>query len=119
MGMATKLPTQRGLAAVAVACALTACATLDDRSADERAADAALAHRIEATLAAEPGLYANHVQVEVRRGVVLLSGMVGDESDLRATLRTCYAIAGVRRVDDQLEIFDFIQNTGGTEGHVR
>jgi len=105
--------------AVAVTLAVIGCATPDNRTPQERAADQAIVRRIEAALIAEPYLDADHVTVEVRRGVVLLSGLVGDAEDLRSVLRVCYSVPGVLRVDDQLELYDVNQDIGGSEGHMR
>jgi osmotically-inducible protein OsmY len=101
----------RAVLGVAAALALIGCATPDNRTPQERSADEAIVRRIEAALAADPYLDSDHVTVEVRRGVARLSGEVADNVDLRSVLSISSAVAGVRSVDDQLEIFDF-----GTEG---
>lgn len=105
----------RGALAAAITLAVTGCATLDNRTPQERAADQAIVRRIEAALIADPYLDADHVTVEVSGGVARLSGFVGDDMDLKSVLRICWAVPGVRSVDDQLEIFDFGE-PGGAEG---
>jgi len=90
-----------------VAAGSVACATPDTRNAQERAADLAVAARVEAALLADPYIDAEHVTVDARRGVVRLSGKVGDDRDLRQVLHICTAVPGVQRVDDELEIIDF------------
>jgi osmotically-inducible protein OsmY len=47
---------------------------------------------------------------------VRLSGLVGDDVDLRRVLRICSAVPGVRGVNDQLEIIDFSGPGTGGEG---
>jgi len=94
-------------ALLVVAAGSFACATPDTRNAQERAADLAVAARVEAALLADPYIDAEHVTVDARRGVVRLSGKVGDDRDLRQVLHICTAVPGVQRVDDELEIIDF------------
>ncbi len=106
-----------GKLVVAVLLATAGCATVDDRTFQERAADQLIGQRVAAALIAESGLDADHVKVEVIRGVVFVSGLVGDADDLRNVLRVCYSVPGVLRVDDELEIFDFGQDDLGAEGY--
>ena len=105
----------RAAFAGAVTLALIGCATPDDRTPQERGADQAIVRRIEAALIADPYVDPDHVTVEVMRGVVHLSGRVGDDVDLRRVLRVCWAVPGVRSVDDQLEMLEFGE-PGGAEG---
>jgi hypothetical protein len=100
-------------AALALTLAVIACATPDDRTPQERATDQAVVRRIEAALSADPYVNADHVTVDVMRGVANLSGVVADDVDQRRVLRICSAVPGVRGVDDQLEIFDFGEPGGG------
>ena len=86
------------------------CSTPDARTPQEQAADRALAKRVELALSKDPYTYAAHVDVDADRGVIRLSGQVGDELDLREVLRICSAVPGVRRVDDELQIIDFGRN---------
>ncbi len=101
--------------AVAVTLAVIGCATPDNRTPQERAADQAIVRRIEVALSADPYVDADNVTVEVARGAVLLSGRVGDDVDLRRVIQICWAVPGVRSVDDQLEMLDFGE-PGGAEG---
>jgi osmotically-inducible protein OsmY len=109
------LPVRAALAA-ALTVAVIGCATPDNRTPQERAADQAIVRQIEAALIADPHLDSDHVTVEVTRGVVRLSGLVGDDVDLRRVLRICSAVPGVRGVNDQLEIIDFSGPGSGGEG---
>jgi osmotically-inducible protein OsmY len=104
------LRTVRVAAALAATLGLIACSTPDTRTPQERAADRALAARVEAALSADPYTYAGHVDVDAERGVIRLSGQVGDDAELRKVLRICSAVPGVRRVDDELEIIEFGRN---------
>ncbi len=102
---------------VAVALATAGCSTTDNRTFQERTADEAIGQRVEVALSAESELDADHVTVEVIRGVVIVSGLVGDADDLRSVLHVCYSVPGVVRVNDQLEIFDFGHDDMGAEGY--
>ena len=103
----------RAALAAAVALVVAGCAVPDDRTPQERAADEAIGRQVEAALKAAPYLDADHVTVEVMRGVARLTGEVRDDADLRSALRVCSAVPGVQSVDDRLEIMDFGQPGGG------
>jgi osmotically-inducible protein OsmY len=95
---------------VAAALGLAACAvplTPDTRTPQERANDRAIVAKVQTALSADPYLDTDHLTVSARQGVVRLSGLVGDDRDLRAVLRIANAVPGVRGVDDELEIYDF------------
>jgi osmotically-inducible protein OsmY len=97
----------RGAVALAAVVGLLSCSTPDTRTEAERAADRALVKNVELALRNERYVDADHIDVDVDRGIVRLSGKVGSDSDLREVLRVAAAVPGVRRVDDQLEIMDF------------
>ena len=105
----------RAAGAIASAISVLACSTPDDRSAAERAGDQALVHAVQVALLNDPYVDAQHVDIDSNRGVVLLSGQVGTDSDLRAVLRLARTVPGVRRVDEQLQIMDF----GRSDNHRR
>ena len=67
-------------------------------------ADAALTHRVEAALQADPYFFSDHVTVETVAGVVRLRGIVYDDWDLRVAWRLARRIAAGRRVVNELEI---------------
>jgi len=71
------------------------------------AADAAnqkLRKQVAAALHADPYLDDEHINISAERGVVVLSGLVFDDWDLRAALRTAREAAGHRPVIDRLSI---------------
>jgi hypothetical protein len=112
MSMARGSGPLQGLA-VAAAFALIGCATPDRPASAVGADDQAMVRKVESALNADRYLDTDHVTVRVSRGVVRLSGQVADDEDLRSVLRICWAVPGVRSVDDQLEIIDFGQEGGG------
>jgi osmotically-inducible protein OsmY len=71
-----------------------------------RLADEVLKDQVQSALEQNPYLLSDHVRIEVRNGVVTLTGQVFDEWDLRIALRQARRVAGVRRVVNALE---FIQ----------
>ncbi|MBV8210173.1 MAG: BON domain-containing protein [Burkholderiaceae bacterium] len=91
----------------AIVLGLVACSTPDSRTEQERAADRALTEKVVLALLDDRYLDADHIEVEARRGIVRLSGKVGAGSELRGAVRIAAGVAGVRRVDDELEIMDF------------
>ena len=72
-----------------------------------QAADAAnqkLQKQVAAALHADPYLDDGHINISAERGIVVLSGLVFDDWDLRAALRTAREAAGHRPVIDRLSI---------------
>jgi hypothetical protein len=65
--------------------------------------DEVLVGRIEQALRADDHLYTEHVTVRMRNGVVYLEGTIGDFGDLFRLLDDARAVAGARRVVQQLE----------------
>lgn len=111
-----------GANAIALVCGLGGYAsgadaqTAESRAADRssiggpstlRAADAAnqqLQKQVAAALHADPYLDDAHINISAERGVVIVSGLVFDDWDLRAALRTAREAAGHRPVIDRLSI---------------
>jgi osmotically-inducible protein OsmY len=72
-----------------------------------RGADAAnqkLQKQVAAALHADPYLDDEHINISAERGVIVLSGLVFDDWDLRAALHTARDAAGHRPVIDKLSI---------------
>ncbi len=86
---------------------LLACATPNHRTPEERAADQEVAGRVEDALRADPNVFARHVDVDVRRGVVWLTGWVMSADEERDAVRISKAVPGVQKVVDQIEIDDY------------
>jgi osmotically-inducible protein OsmY len=73
----------------------------------QHASDQDIRKRVRAALDSAPYLYAEHITVTSKNGVVTLNGLVGSEWDLRDAIKVSSRVDGVRRVDDDLEIWDF------------
>lgn len=73
----------------------------------QHASDQDIRTRVRAALDSAPYLYAEHITVTSKDGVVTLNGLVGSEWDLRDAIKVSSRVDGVRRVDDDLEIWDF------------
>ena len=72
--------------------------------AQRQALDEQVTQQVQKTLTTDPWIYAEHITVTTRNGVVRLDGLVGDTSERFRILRLCRKIAGARRVVDALEL---------------
>ena len=68
-----------------------------------RRSDAALTAEVAAALDQDPYIFSDHVTVITKNGVVRLTGMVRDLSDLYAMLRLARRIAGKGKVVNEIE----------------
>lgn len=66
--------------------------------------DEVLTERVEQALHTDPLLYAEHVTITTRNGVVHIEGMVSDAWDLWRVLRDARRVAGVKRVVQELDM---------------
>jgi len=66
--------------------------------------DEDLRKRVEAALHSDPYFYDAHVTVSVKKGDVLLSGLVSSDWDLLDAMRIARKAAGNRRVSENLSI---------------
>ena len=107
---ATALRAGRALRSAVIAAAflaVAACSTpRDTRTADERAQDRAIAERVKAALEADPVVYAEHIDVSAKRGVVSLNGWVMSDPESRAARLASASVPGVQRVENKLEVLD-------------
>jgi osmotically-inducible protein OsmY len=71
------------------------------------ASDQPIDRRVTAALQAAPYLYAEHITVTSKDGVITLHGMVGSPWDLREAIQISSRVPGVHAVVDDLEIWDF------------
>ena len=90
--------------AVTAACGVIACSSMPPRTPAERAADSKIADEVEATLAADPNIYARHIDVAVDRGVVQLGGYVWEPEDFQLARRDAASVPGVTAVITQMEL---------------
>ncbi|HEX4586133.1 MAG TPA: BON domain-containing protein [Burkholderiaceae bacterium] len=84
-----------------------ACSAPDPRTAQERGADEAVAAQVEAALQSDDIIYARHIDVEARRGVVWLTGWVITADQARKAVIVASAVPGVQRVVDGIEVKDY------------
>lgn len=94
----------QGVIAVLAALLVTACATHPPRTAAELDADEQLAARVEQALSRDADIYARHIDVDVERGVVRLSGYVWSAEDFFEAKRVAASVPGVTRIVSQLEM---------------
>jgi osmotically-inducible protein OsmY len=83
---------------------MVACATGPAETDAQREADKAVAARVQTALDADTLLYAKHITVRAREGVVRLSGYVWDPSDFSEAIQTASLVDGVSRVINNLEL---------------
>ncbi len=86
---------------------IAACATSPPRSASESAADDKIELAVIQALADDPHVYARHIEVSVRRGVVTLSGFVLGIDDLYEAKQIAASVPGVISVNNQMELMIF------------
>lgn len=67
-------------------------------------ADEQVTSEVQETLTNDPWVYAEHITVTTRNGVVRVEGFVGDTGERFRILRLCRRIPGAKRVVDALEI---------------
>jgi len=72
--------------------------------AKRQAADEQVTRHVEQTLTNDPWIYAEHITITTRDGVVRLEGIVGDTGEMFRIVRLCRKIPGARRVVNALEI---------------
>jgi len=72
--------------------------------AQREAADAEITRRVQTALTEDPWIFAEHVTVTTRNGVVRIEGIVHDTAELFRILRLAHKIPGTRRVVDATEI---------------
>jgi osmotically-inducible protein OsmY len=97
-------PIRQLSAAVALTVLLgaVACSATSGRTTDERAADAALAAQVRSALGADHELYSWHIDIDVKRGVVELTGFVYSDKDRQLARTDAEAVPGVQSVDMQI-----------------
>ena len=69
-----------------------------------READEAITAKVVQVLQLDPYVFADHVTITTRNGVVRVEGIVGDTGERFRILRLARRIPGTRRVIDELEL---------------
>lgn len=100
--------------AFAVCCGLAACMTTP-KSPAQRQADKELADKVQATLAADPNLYARHITVRADGEAVTLGGYVWTPEEMSAAVQIAQGVSGVTKVVNRMEVDrGTIQDSGVT-----
>lgn len=94
----------RTVLAAALACAAAACVMQPPKTPAEREADRDLVDRVEASLRADPGLYARHINLRADNGIVTLSGYVWTTEELVKANQDAQAVPGVTQVVNRVEV---------------
>lgn len=78
--------------------------------------DRNLQNDVKTTLGADPALDGSYVAVTSRSGTVTLSGVVRGAEQLARVLQTAMSVAGVRHVENALEVDDPAALSGPVQG---
>ena len=91
---------------LAVALLLVGCATAPrpPRTPEQLAQDIRIYQTVQQHLDDDPNIYDRHVDISVYNGVVTLSGYVYTPYDLQQADRIAWAVPGVSRVANDLEV---------------
>lgn len=71
---------------------------------DGGGSDAALKAKVQAALSSDKNLYAQHIEVTVKDGVVHLGGFVASDRELQQAKQDAAAVAGVRNVASEMTL---------------
>jgi osmotically-inducible protein OsmY len=90
--------------AITTAATTAASALVDDRSLAQQGSDLDLKAHIEQQLLADAPAVASRVNVDVYRGRVMLTGVVGKRSQRRTALAAARTVAGDHEIYDDIEV---------------
>jgi len=83
---------------------MVACAGAPPKTSEQALADKETAEAVQRALSADTHIYTQHVQIDVDRGVVHLSGYVWNDFDQSEAERIAESVAGVTKVVDEMEL---------------
>ena len=93
------------LGSATLALSLVACANRPgERSAGQVFDDTAILAKTKAALVKDPDLHASKIDVDVNRGQVTLTGVVGSEAERKKVLETVWGVKGVQSVQTDLKV---------------
>lgn len=92
------------LAVCVAAMSALACSTSFAQSDSERSSDAETTTRVMAALSADSTLYAKHIDVSVKNGVVHLGGFVATEQELQQAQKDARSVPGVSSVRNEMQV---------------
>ena len=87
-----------------IAAGLVGCASEPHKTSEQALTDKETAEAVQRALSANTHIYTQHVQVEVDKGVVHLSGYVWTDFDQYEAERIAESVAGVTKVVDEMEL---------------
>jgi hypothetical protein len=88
---------------LAAVCSL-ACSTSIAQSDPQATSDAETSTRVKAALSADSKLYAKHIDVSVRDGVVHLKGFVATDQELQQAQKDARSVPGVTSVRNEMQV---------------
>jgi hyperosmotically inducible protein len=92
------------LAALLAALCALACSTSMAQSEPQQSSDAETTTRVKAGLSADTNLFAKHIDVAVRDGVVHLKGFVATDQELQQAQKDARSVPGVTSVRNEMQV---------------
>ena len=92
------------LAAIAIATTLGCASTSKSEGTGEYVDDTVITAKVKTAILAEPGLKSMEINVETFKGIVQLSGFVGQASDQQVAVRTAQNVRGVKSVKNDMRV---------------
>ncbi|MDE2259308.1 MAG: BON domain-containing protein [Betaproteobacteria bacterium] len=89
---------------LALVASIASCATKPPRNSSEIKADKAIELAVTQQLDDDQNIYARHIEVDVYRGVVTLSGFVFEANDLFEAAQVAARVPGVISVSNQMQL---------------
>ncbi len=87
-----------------LALSIASCASRPPRSAAELESDQKLEEAVTKQLAADPNLFARHIEVDAYRGAVTLSGFVFETTEPFEAAQVAARVPGVVSVSNQIQL---------------
>ena len=99
---------------LAMTLSIAACSTSPPRTEQQTEADHKIERAVTQQLEANPRIYAAHVTVSVRNGVVTLSGFVLEPDEVNGAKQTAARVPGVKGVVNHIELELFSRSSRGS-----
>ncbi len=99
---------------LAVTLSIAACTTSPPRTEQQTEADHNIELAVTQQLEANPRIYAAHVTVTVRDGVVTLSGFVFEPDEMNEAKQSAARVPGVKAIVNRIELELFSRSSRGS-----
>lgn len=99
---------------LAMTLSIAACTTSPPRTEQQSEADHKIELAVTQQLEANPRIYAAHVTVSVRDGVVTLSGFVFEPEEVNEAKQSAALVPGVKEIKNRIELELFSRSSRGS-----